>query len=58
MDSFIKSNDYAIYDSKYNLINFEIVKDRLKKLPDNMYGIGNNFLIKKNSDFENIIKII
>ena len=42
--------------SKYNLINIEIVKNRLNELPKNMFGIGNNFLIEKNSDLESLIK--
>ena len=58
MQTFINLNNYVVYDAKYNPINIEIVKDRLKKLPKNMYGIGNNFLIKKNSDIENLIKNI
>ena len=56
MQSFIDLNNYAVYDSKYNLINIEIVKNRLNELPKNMFGIGNNFLIEKNSDLESLIK--
>tara|TARA_A100001011_G_scaffold144384_1_gene152539 strand:- start:173 stop:1078 length:906 start_codon:yes stop_codon:yes gene_type:complete len=56
MKSFIDLNNYAVYDSKYNLINIEIVKDRLNELPKNMFGIGNNFLIQKNSDLETLVK--
>ena len=37
-------------------INMIDVYNRLEKLPKNMYGIGNNFLIKKNSIIENILK--
>ena len=55
---FILKNNYVIYDSKYNKIDLNIVKKRLKELPNNMYGIGNYFLIKKNSDYEKIIKKI
>ena len=56
MENFILENNYVIYDSKYNKIDLNIVKKRLKELPNSMYGIGNNFLIKKNSDHEEIIK--
>ena len=58
MEMFILKNNYVIYDSKYNKIDLNIVKKRLKELPNNMYGIGNYFLIKKNSDYEKIIKKI
>ncbi len=47
MENFILENNYVIYDSKYNKIDLNIVKKRLKELPNSMYGIGNNFLIKK-----------
>ena len=56
MRSFIDLNNYAVYDSKYNLINIEIVKDRLNELTKIMFGIGNNFLIQKNSDLESLVK--
>ena len=56
MQSFIHLNNYAVYDSKYNLINIEIVKNRLNELPKNMFGIGNNFLIQKNSELESLVK--
>ena len=53
---FLNLNSYVIYDSKYKEINMDTVKDRLNKLPKGMFGIGNNFLLKKNSHFENLIK--
>ena len=58
MNTFLDLHDYDIYDSKYKQINFETVKDRLNLLPNNMYGIGNNFLKKRNSDFVNLIQSI
>ena len=42
----------------YKEINLEIVLKRLKELPNSMFGVGNNFLIKKNSNYQNIIKSI
>ena len=45
-----------MYDPFYKEINLDIVFKRLKELPKNMFGIGNNFLIKKNSNFEYTIK--
>ena len=56
MQSFIDINNYAVYDSKYNLIDIKIVKKRLNELPKNMFGIGNNFLIQKNSYLESLMK--
>jgi len=47
--------NYVIYDAEYNKISLDIVLDRLNKLPSNMYGIGNNFLVKENSKLEEII---
>jgi hypothetical protein len=58
LDEFIEENDYIIYDTSYKEINLEIVFKRLKELPNSMFGVGNNFLIKKNSNYQNIIKSI
>ena len=38
------------------ITSLEKVLDEINKLPNNMYGIGNNFLIKKGSKIEKIIK--
>ena len=53
---FLIQHDYTVYDPFYKEINLDIVFKRLKELPKNMFGIGNNFLIKKNSNFEYTIK--
>ena len=53
---FLQENNYVIYDPNYEEINLEIVSKKLLELPKTMFGIGNNFLIKKNSSFQNIIK--
>ena len=53
---FIDKNNYVVYDTSYRETSLDTVSKRLKKLPNNMFGIGNNFLIKKNSSFETIIK--
>ena len=58
LDEFIEENDYIIYDTSYKEINLEIVFKRLKELPNSMFGVGKNFLIKKNSNYQNIIKSI
>ena len=58
LNEFIEENDYIIYDTSYKEINLEIVLKRLRELPNSMFGVGNNFLIKKNSNYQNIIKSI
>ena len=58
LNKFIQDNDYVVYDTSYNEISLEIVSKRLKELPNSMFGIGNNFLIKRNSNYENIIKYL
>ena len=58
LNEFIQDNDYVVYDTSYNEISLEIVHERLKELPNSMFGIGNNFLIKRNSNYENIIKYL
>ena len=56
LENFLNEYDYQVYDAGYKKINLKIVKERLNKLSKNMYGIGNNFLIKKNSNFEKMIQ--
>ena len=55
LENFLMENNYQIYDSKYNKISLNNTINRLNDLPKNMYGIGNYFLIKKNSKFESMI---
>ena len=55
LKNFMTKYNYVIYDPDYNKISLDVVLDRLHKLPSNMYGIGNNFLVKKNSKLEEII---
>ncbi len=56
LNIFLDQYDYQIYDAEYKKINLEIVQERINKLSKSMYGIGNNFLIKKNSNFEKMIQ--
>ena len=56
LDNFLNKYNYHVYDAEYKKIDLKIVKNRLNKLSKNMYGIGNNFLVKKNSNFEKIIQ--
>ena len=55
LKNFMTKYNYVIYDAEYKKINLDIVLDRIKKLPSNMYGIGNNFLVKENSRLEEVI---
>ena len=55
LKNFMTKYNYVIYDAEYNKISLDIVLDRLNKLPSNMFGIGNNFLVKENSKLEEII---
>ncbi len=56
LKKFLIDHNYVIYNSLYKQISIDMVINELDKLPKNMTGIGNNFLIKKNSKFEKIIK--
>ena len=56
LKNFLKEYNYDIYDPTYKLTSLENVIYQIDNLPKNMYGIGNNFLIKKGSKFESIIK--
>ena len=55
LKNFMTEYNYVIYDAEYKKINLDIVMDRIKKLHGNMYGIGNNFLVKENSRLEELI---
>ncbi len=56
--NFLKKYDYNIYNTKYEITDLETVINEINRLPNDMYGIGNNFLIKKGSKVENIIKSV
>ena len=56
LEEFLHEYKYEIYDATYKKISMIDVYNRLEKLPKNMYGIGNNFLIKKDSIIEDILK--
>ena len=56
LEDFLVKFDYEIYDAKFQITSLEKVLAEINKLPNNMYGIGNNFLIKKGSKIEKIIK--
>ncbi len=56
LENFLKKNDYDIYNINYQKTKIDLLVDQINELPKNMYGIGNCFLVKKNSNFEKIIK--
>ena len=56
LKSFLINYDYDIYNTKYEITTLENILDEIKNLPNNMYGIGHNFLIKRGSNMEKIIK--
>ena len=56
LENFLVKFDYEIYNTKFQITSLEKVLAEINKLPNNMYGIGNNFLIKKGSKIEKIIK--
>ncbi len=55
LEKFLKEFDYEIYDINYQRTNLSLLIKEMNDLPKNMYGIGNNFLVKKKSNFEKII---
>ena len=56
LKNFLKKNDYEIYNIDYQKTKIDLLINQMNELPKNMYGIGNCFLVKKNSNFEKIIK--
>ncbi len=56
LEKFLIDFNYVVYDASYKKISMNDVYNRLDKLPKNMYGIGNNFLVKKNSNIESILQ--
>ena len=56
LEDFLKKFDYEIYNINYQRTELDALIKEMNKLPKNMYGIGNNFLVKKKSNFEKIIK--
>ena len=54
---FAKDKIYIFLKNSYFIIlSLDGKIEEINKLPNNMYGIGNNFLIKKGSKIEKIIK--
>ena len=56
LKNFLTEYNYDIYNTKYERTSLEAIISQIESLPKNMYGIGNNFLIKKGSKFEKILK--
>jgi FkbM family methyltransferase len=56
LKDFLFKSDYLIYDTNYNQISLDYVLNEIKNLPANMYGVGNKFLVKKDSNIEKLLK--
>ena len=54
--NFLNKYNYNIYNAEYKITDLETVINEINRLPKDMYGIGNNFLIKKGSKIERIIQ--
>jgi len=55
LKNFLKNFNYSIYDSKYIETSLDEVINKLDKLPPKHYTIGNNYLLKKDSNLEKLI---
>jgi len=56
LKSFLVQYDYLIFNTNYQEISLQDVLAEIKNLPKNMFGVGNKFLVKKNSKIEYLIK--
>ena len=58
LESFLKEFDYLVYDTNYKQVSLKDILDEIDKLPQNMFGVGNKFLVKNNSLHHKIINKI
>jgi len=58
LENFLSTFDYLIYDTNYKSVTLKNLLNELENLKPNMFGIGNKFLIRKNSSQHNIVKNI
>lgn len=56
LKTFLEEHNYSIYDTSYQKIDLIDVLNEIKNLPESMFGVGNKFLVKKNSEIEKLIK--
>jgi len=56
LKSFLAQYDYLIYNTNYQEVSLQDVLAEIKNLPKNMFGVGNKFLVRKNSKIEYLIK--
>ena len=56
LKNFLVQYDYLIYNTNYQKIDLQDVLNEIKNLPKNMFGVGNKFLVKRNSKIEQLIK--
>ena len=53
---FLVQYDYMIYNTNYQKIDLQDILNEIKNLPKNMFGVGNKFLVRRNSKIEYLIK--
>ena len=56
LKSFLAQYDYLIFNTNYQEVSLQDVLAEIKNLPKNMFGVGNKFLVRKNSKIEYLIK--
>ena len=56
LKSFLVQYDYLIFNTNYQEVSLQDVLAEIKNLPKNMFGVGNKFLVRKNSKIEYLIK--
>ena len=56
LKNFLVQYDYLIFNTNYQEVSLQDVLAEIKNLPKNMFGVGNKFLVRKNSKIEYLIK--
>lgn len=56
LKSFLAQYDYLIFNTNYQEVSLQDVLAEIKNLPKNMFGVGNKFLVRRNSKIEYLIK--
>ena len=55
LDEFLSNFNYSIYTSEFKKISFLEIQKKLNNLPEKHFTIGNCFLVKNGSNYENLI---
>ena len=58
LNEFLSNFDYSIYTPEFKKISSLEIQKKLNILPERHFTIGNCFLVKKGSNFENLISLI